>query len=156
MTRTTQSQLLTAAAVAVKIGAMLKKELQISDTQDFYWTVSKIVLGYIFNETKRFRVFVANRIQKIISYTSKNQWNYVETKSNPADHASRGISVDDKRRSDQWCCGPEFLHRKDEEWCVETICASISEISDDDVEVKKTVVVHLAKDSESILFLFRQ
>ena len=79
---------LTAATVSTKIGAMLKEELQLSNMHDYYWTDSKISLGYICNDVKRFRIFVANRAAKIRAYTSKEQWQYVDTKENPADHAS--------------------------------------------------------------------
>ena len=42
---------------------------------------------------KRFHLFVANRIQQIRDQTSLSQWRHVETKSNLADNASRGITV---------------------------------------------------------------
>ena len=143
---------LTAAAVSVRLSAMVKKELMMPNIQDIYWTDSKIVLGYIFNHTKRFRVFVANRVQKILSCTEKNQWYYVDTKSNPADHASRGISVQDKIKSDQWLWGPEFLHNKEEAWSKLTI--DIPNLSADDVEIRKPIVVHATKVEESVLEKF--
>ena len=54
-------------------------------TQEFLWTESQVVLGYIDNEVKRFHVFVANRIQQIHECSWLNQCLYVDTKSNPAD-----------------------------------------------------------------------
>ena len=47
-----------AAVLSVKIAALIRKELDI-------WTDSKVVLGYINNNTKKFKIFVANRIQQI-------------------------------------------------------------------------------------------
>ena len=32
---------------------------------EFFWTDSRVVLGYISNEAKRFHVYVANRVQEI-------------------------------------------------------------------------------------------
>lgn len=52
------------------------------------------MLKYINNETKRFHIFVANRVASIREATSVVQWRYVSSKSNPADEASRGLSVD--------------------------------------------------------------
>ena len=43
---------LTAATVAVKIGYMLYKELQINNLLEYYWTDSKLVLQYLNNEGK--------------------------------------------------------------------------------------------------------
>ena len=84
---------LTAAVVSVKSSEQLQRELDFEDLEDVYWTDSKVVVGYIANETRRFHVFVANRVQQIQEHSSPNQWHYVDTKLNPADHASRGLSA---------------------------------------------------------------
>ena len=102
---------LTAATLSVKIGAMVKDELDQSSLKDFYWSDSMITLGYIMNDERRFRVFVANRCQKIRSYTQKHQWNHIESKENPADHASRGLTIDEPNKVDQWLHGPRFPHK---------------------------------------------
>ena len=36
---------------------------------------------------------IANRIAEIRDLTSTNQWNYVNTKNNPADQVTRGVTV---------------------------------------------------------------
>ena len=84
---------LTAATGSIRLGEVLKKELD--DTPDVvkYHTDSTTVLRYIMNDQKRFQVFVANRVQTIRSLSHPSQWMYVETKSNPADDASRGINA---------------------------------------------------------------
>ena len=60
---------LTAAVLSVKISQQLKQELDIeediSEVEEFFWTDSQVVLNYISNESKRFKVFVANRVQMI-------------------------------------------------------------------------------------------
>ena len=68
----------TAATVSVKVGSMLKEELDYDGLQDFYWTDSKVVLGFINNESPRFQVYVTNRVQFIRDHTSQDQWRYVE------------------------------------------------------------------------------
>jgi hypothetical protein len=90
---------------------MLEKELRYPNLQHYYWTDSKIVLGFINNEAKRFHVYVANRVQKIRDMTSVDQWHHVSTCSNPADLASRGTSADELLKS-MWLNGPEFLWEK--------------------------------------------
>ena len=54
---------LTAATVSVKVGKMLERELDYPDVKSTYWTDSKVVLGYINYEARRFHIFVANRVQ---------------------------------------------------------------------------------------------
>ena len=138
---------LTAAVVAVKAGAMIKEELMIPYLQEWYWTDSKISLGYIMNDTRRFRVFVANRAQKIRAYSGKHQWNYVATNENPADLASRGLTVDDDRGVSHWLKGPAFL-RKSEPFLAPTDFAGI--IPDDDPEVRNSQVTQFSVQAARI------
>ena len=53
---------LAAATLSVKIGDILKDELEYGNIEDYYWTDSKVVLGFISNESNRFHVYVANRV----------------------------------------------------------------------------------------------
>ena len=76
---------LTVALVSVKISAQLKRELNYEEIEEVFWTDSRVVLGYIANESRRFHIFVANRVQQIQEATDFHQWNYIESKQNPAD-----------------------------------------------------------------------
>ncbi|KAJ8369493.1 hypothetical protein SKAU_G00095210 [Synaphobranchus kaupii] len=103
---------LSAAVVSVKISDMLKEELGFPDAKEVFWTDSKVVLGYINNEARRFHTFVANRLQKIHLTTTPHQWKYVPTDENPADHASRGLTASELSSS-IWFTGPQFLWKKE-------------------------------------------
>nr|XP_054604914.1 uncharacterized protein LOC107372912 [Nothobranchius furzeri] len=122
---------LSAAAVAAKTANFLKNELEIQDLQQYYWTDSKVVLGYINNDAKRFHVFVANRVQRIKSSTEPSQWQYVASQQNPADHASRGVMTKELVDSN-WFTGPSFLW--DKELPKQEI--EVNEISTEDPELK--------------------
>ena len=76
------------AVVSVNMSNLLQEELQYENLDEYFWTDSKVVLGYLNNEARRFHVFVANRVQRIKHSTRTDQWNYVESEKNPADHAS--------------------------------------------------------------------
>ena len=93
---------LTAAVVSTKIGSFLQKELNYQDMQEFFSTDSRVVLGYISNEARRFHTFVANRVQAIRDHVCPEQWPYVDTKDNPADDASRGLGANELIRSERW------------------------------------------------------
>lgn len=99
---------LAAAVLSAKMSVMLKTELEMKIDQEFFWSDSQVVLGYINNEARRFHVFVANRVQLIRDVTDPNQWCYVNTAENPADHASRGLHASDIPSS-IWLSGPKFL-----------------------------------------------
>lgn len=53
---------LTAAVLALRVDAMLRKELQWQLERMMFWTDSTTVLKYIFSETRRFHTFVANSL----------------------------------------------------------------------------------------------
>ena len=61
---------LAAATISVKIGDLLKNELEYEDIKDYYWTDSKDVLGFISNDSCRFHTYVANRVQLIHEHTN--------------------------------------------------------------------------------------
>lgn len=67
-----------------------------------------MVLWYINNETRRFHVYVANRIQKIKDATEPHQWYYIESARNPADQASRGLRASEINNF-AWLVGPSLL-----------------------------------------------
>ena len=64
---------LTAALVSVKTSSILQRELEYDQITEVYWTDSKVVIGYINNDARRFHVFVANRVQQICNHTLPNQ-----------------------------------------------------------------------------------
>nr|XP_046208328.1 uncharacterized protein LOC124037560 [Oncorhynchus gorbuscha] len=137
---------LSAAVVAVRTSDMLKKELEIQGLQEYFWTDSKVVLGYINNEARRFHVFVANRIQRIKQSTDPEQWRYVTSEENPADHASRGLTSEQLMASN-WFTGPDFL------WHEELPKGQVKgeEFSNNDPELKSLVHDTQAKEERSLL-----
>ncbi|KAI3374356.1 hypothetical protein L3Q82_005959 [Scortum barcoo] len=127
---------LSAAVVSVKMSSMLKEELGFSDAEEFFWTDSKVVLGYIRNEARRFHTFVANQVQKIHLSSVPQQWSYVPTNENPADHASRGLTPCELLSS-TWFTGPEFLWNKE----IKLSAEEIPELTIGDPEVRHAAVL---------------
>ena len=104
--------------------------------------------AYIRSTTKRFKVFVANRVQKIQEHSDVNQWNYVKGKDNPVDDASRGLDPRKATSSSKWFTGPAFLWQREELW------PSYSEVpcmGDDDPEIKKDLKVNAVQIVNDIL-----
>ena len=84
---------LVAAMLSVKIEVLIRRKLYIEWKNETFWTDSKVVLGYMNNNTKTFKIFVANRIQQIHEGSNVSQWRYVPSKMNPADDASRRLDA---------------------------------------------------------------
>ena len=124
---------LTAALLSVKISSFLKKELKFGDIPEVFWTDSEVVRGYVSNDSRRFHTFVANRVQSIRDYSEPNQWKRVDTKKNPADEASRGLSAEELLNSPRWWSGPDFLWKPHDDQAIDEVAS----ISEDDPEVKK-------------------
>ena len=83
---------LTAATSSIKVTNMLVKELDYQQHEHIYWTDSSPVFPYMNNETMRFPVFLANIVQTIRGSIDASKRRYVESKSNPADVASRCLN----------------------------------------------------------------
>ncbi|XP_073237544.1 uncharacterized protein [Porites lutea] len=49
-------------------------------------------------------------------YWTDNQWRYVESGSNPADEASRGMNTKEFMQRSQWIKGPDFLWQTEDHW----------------------------------------
>ena len=83
---------LAAAALSIKVSTILRRELTIHPTiLEYFWTDNEVVLGYVNNNAKRFKIFVANMVMLIWENSDVNQWLYVDSKSNPVDNTSRGL-----------------------------------------------------------------
>ena len=139
---------LTAAAIGTKIAKQLKDELDIKIHEERFWTDSKVVLAYIKNTKKRFKVFVANRLHQIRTDSDVTQWYYIKTDDNPADDCSRGLSMKKSKRVKRWFNGPEFLWRSIETWVKEN---TTFDVEDNDAEGKTSVNVNLVGIKNDLL-----
>ena len=127
---------LTAALISVRMSAFLQQELDLGHVTEYFWTDSRVVLGYISNDTRRFHVFVANRVQEIRNHTEIAQWCYVKSSENPADEGSRGMKVEDFVQNSTWIKGPKFLWED-----ISSYEQLKPDIDPDDPEVKKVNVL---------------
>ena len=80
-------------------------------------------------------MYVANRVQFIREQTSPEQWQYVESGSNPADEGSRGMNAKEFMRRSQWIRGPEFLWQTEDQWPRQS--SYENDIQESSLEVRK-------------------
>ncbi len=83
---------LCAAVLAIEIAEMVVSKMDTMFDNITYYTDSKVVLGYIQNQSRRFNVYVYNRIQRICQSPCSGPWKYVPTHLNPADIGSRTVT----------------------------------------------------------------
>jgi hypothetical protein len=98
------------------------KALKVPTTRHLFCD-STIALAWITQDKKRSDIFITNRVNKIRSLTSTDQWKYVSTKENPADCASRGITPANLSTFLLWWNGPEWLKEIESKWPNTTVQA---------------------------------
>ena len=107
-----------------------------------------MVLAYIRSTTKRFKVFVTNRVQKIQEHSDVNQWNYVKDRDSPSDDASRGLDPRKETSNSRWFAGPTFLCQREELWPSYNV---VTCVEDDDPEIKGEVKVNAVQLVNDVL-----
>ena len=132
----------------IGIKETLMKKLQYPDIKEAFWTDSQAVLGYIANESRKFKIFVANRVEMIKEGSDPSQWFYVSSKENPSDYSSRGVETNNVNAVKTWLEGPSFLWRSASTWNIDK---SKVRISAEDPEVKKEAHVYVTSLKDDIL-----
>ncbi len=99
---------LCAVVLAVELSELQTEELDTKIDRTTFYTDSKVVLGYIHNQHRRFQVYVNNHVQRIKQSSLPDQWRYVPTEHNPADHGSRSVAAG-KLTNTTWLYGPAFF-----------------------------------------------
>ena len=128
---------LQAACKASQLFDVVRRELKLPVAPVFFWTDSKIVIGYIRNETRRFHTFVQNRVSVIRSLSSVDSWRYVESRQNPADLTTKVKSQYTDADHKFWRHGPSWLLEYSAFWHIPDVQSV--EISENDPEIKSLV-----------------
>lgn len=133
-------ELLGAELLSSHVQAVLS-QFTVNPSKVVLWTDSKIVLDWLSSEPRRWATFVANRVGKITSVFGRSQWRHIPSELNPADCASRGISLTELQNHELWWTGPSFLEQPEDYWPkkVDTIISNALE------ERKMKVTSHAAQ-----------
>ena len=89
-------------------------DLAISEEKIIAFSDSTTVLCWLSKPSDSWKVYVKNRVDKIVNIIPFSKWRYVKSHANPADMATRGLSAGEFREDLQkWFDGPEFIRRED-------------------------------------------
>uniref|UniRef100_A0A915P643 Integrase catalytic domain-containing protein n=1 Tax=Meloidogyne floridensis TaxID=298350 RepID=A0A915P643_9BILA len=102
---------LQAMFLTTKITKKIKEELALPLDKIQLWTDSENLLKWLGGNEKQKDCFINRRLEIISDWNV----NYVPTKENPADIASRGIKAEELINSELWLNGPPWLNTKLEE-----------------------------------------
>ncbi|XP_046578480.1 uncharacterized protein LOC124286175 [Haliotis rubra] len=107
---------LSAALTGAQLADVLLSELTLPVEKVMLWSDSTTVLAWIHSEPCRYKVFVGTRVAEVQTLTKVENWLYVNTKDNPADCITRGLSIQELIQDSKWSCGPAFLYEPPEKW----------------------------------------
>ena len=110
------------------------------NTERMLWTDSKCVLHWIKNKDGK-SVFVKNRVEEILA-ESNISFRYINTKDNPADLPTRGISFDDLKDNQLWWHGPRWLSQ--DKTCWPTWDTPILYKTDDPEHTKQEIIYEIS------------
>ena len=145
---------LVALCLGTDLLSQVKKHLSITIDKTYLWTDSMTVIKWCQCKTKQLSQFVRNRVDKILDGSSGLCPNYVDTKNNPADMASRGITLKQTKDWKLWVNGPAFLCQPKESWKVaENHCEQL-EVAEKDYESE--VLTEIKLPAKKINFIYQK
>ncbi len=100
---------LQAAVLLARLIQRVTKTLSRTPSKISAFSDSTIVLSWLNKPPTNWKQYVKNRVTFIISILSPENWRYVNTKENPADLATRGISAKQFLSNELWLNGPSFI-----------------------------------------------
>lgn len=80
------------AALATDLSVIITTNLDLPSDVVRYYTDSKVVLGYLQHQSRRFYNYVSNRVSIIHQRSKPEQWKFVSTENNPADIGTRSTT----------------------------------------------------------------
>ncbi|XP_015120540.1 uncharacterized protein LOC107043522 [Diachasma alloeum] len=107
---------LNAAVILAKLTRYVIVQLNLGTAMVHLWTDSAVALAWICAHPSRWKEYVHNRVASIQELVQEANWRYVSGKENPADCASRGISVAQLNAHHLWWTGPKWLRKDSSQW----------------------------------------
>ena len=99
---------LKAAVYGAQLAQFVKDEMDIEIHKQVFWSDSTTVLYWLRTPEIRHRIFIANRLTKILNVSSAQDWFYISSTRNPADDGTRGYNVHQMNVNSRWLLGPSF------------------------------------------------
>lgn len=120
------------------------------------WTDSEIALHWLRKPIDNLKVFVANRVTRILDVASVDQFRHICSEENPADLISRGISAENLLSNKLWWQGPKMLAEDIENWPAVVRKKIAIECKDAPAEFREMLFTTIDHDREEDLIERRQ
>ncbi|XP_067210840.1 uncharacterized protein [Linepithema humile] len=107
---------LSGAVLLVKLVKQVLHALHREDVRLYLWCDSSITLTWINNHPSRWKDFVHNRVCYIQETLPSATWRFVRGSENPADLATRGLTLAQLSHTPSWWYGPSWLSETSDLW----------------------------------------
>ncbi|XP_046868713.1 uncharacterized protein LOC124461202 [Drosophila willistoni] len=97
---------LQAAVMATRLRNSILEGHDIQPKRVCMWSDSSTVLAWIRSDQRKYKPYVAHRVNEILESSRVEEWNLVAGKDNPADF---GTKIKRDSRQSLWVTGPDFL-----------------------------------------------
>lgn len=93
-----------------------QRTLDISHASVYMWTDSQVTLNWIQSHPSRWKDYVRNRVSFIQEQLPHAYWRFIKGKENPADCASRRLSITQLKTHNLWWKRPSWLKDSFDKW----------------------------------------
>ena len=107
---------LIALCMGIDLLSQCRESLKICIDNVYVWVDSMTVIKWCQCDNKQLSQFVRNRVDKILTATRGEIPKYIDTKNNPANVASRGMTLKRDKECLMWTKGPPFLLQPTKSW----------------------------------------
>jgi len=119
-TKTEISEMPRLEMLACLIAARLSKTIvdfhKENEIEIFCWSDSEIVLNWLKNDNIKLPKFAVSPVEEVLELTKQENWNYVDSKNNVADIATKFRRFDFGNVNSVWFQGPIFLKMPRSHW----------------------------------------
>ncbi|XP_058816368.1 uncharacterized protein LOC131679652 [Topomyia yanbarensis] len=127
---------LQAAVIGARLANSITESHKLKPMQRFFWTDARDVHCWLNSDHRKYSQFVAVRISEMLELTEQHEWNWIPSKLNIADEATKWQKLPDLAPTSRWFRGLEFLWGPKEGWP-----DNISKFGDT-IEEKRVKVLH--------------
>ena len=96
-------------AAHLKLAILDQLEFPVSTLR--LWSDSQIIIKYIRNASKKFLVFVMNRLHETRLNSTNTEWNYFPRSENPVGMCTRHTPFQQLHQESLWINGTSLLHQ---------------------------------------------
>ncbi|XP_058128532.1 uncharacterized protein LOC131292812 [Anopheles ziemanni] len=128
---------LQAALIGARLACCIAESHRTITAHNYFWTDSRDVTCWLQSDHRRYSQFVAFRVGEITEKTNIRDWQWLSTKLNVADEATKRAKIPDLSPTSRWFRGPEFLWSPESSWPVQR-----EEPGETEEEIRKHVMHH--------------